>query len=208
MTVYARPENWKDLQNYVGKLFQEIGYEVEISKVVDLVRGRKEIDVYVKDTLSEFHPVFLVECKFWKKAVDQETVHAFHTVMNDFGANFGFIVSENGFQQGCYEAAKNTNIRLVSLEELEKQYHDKWQSGMVRRYLPLADMLFPYWDPSGGKMPKGGTLFNWENQQLVSAAYKPLIGLGSWDLNAQMKRKYPFSVPVINDLFKIEGQPL
>jgi hypothetical protein len=79
-------------------------------------------------------------------------VHSFQTVVEGAGANFGFIVAKSGFQKGTYEAAQKTCIRLVSLGELEKQYYDQWQHGMVTRYMPLADQLFPYWDPVGGKI--------------------------------------------------------
>ncbi len=98
-------------------MFNECGFETEISKVVDLVRGKKEIDVFAQDTTSEHHPVIVVECKFWSKSVDQETVHSFRTVVEDCGANIGLIVSKSGFQSGCYDAAEKTNARLLSLRE-------------------------------------------------------------------------------------------
>jgi hypothetical protein len=36
------PGTWQELQNYVDQLFSEIGYKVEVTKTVDLVRGKKE----------------------------------------------------------------------------------------------------------------------------------------------------------------------
>lgn len=206
MIFNTKPQSWQELQSFVGQLFQEIGYSVEVSKVVELARGKKEIDVYVQDILSEYQPIFLIECKYWNKPVSQETIHAFHTVINDFGANFGFIVSRNGFQSGCYEAAEKTNIRLVSLEELEAKYHGKWQSGMVSKYLPLADQLFPYWDPVGGKMPRDGLKISWKTQILLRSAYLPLVRLGNWDLHGKMKRDYPLTLPVLDDDFELIGE--
>lgn len=203
MIFNKRPESWQDLQNMVGQLFNEVGFHVEVSKTVELVRGKKEIDVFVQDTINEYKPIFLIECKYWAKPVSQETVHSFHTVINDFGANFGFIVSKNGFQSGAYEAAKSTNIRLVSLEELEDEYHSKWQSGMIKRFLPIADKLFPYWDPSGGKMPTDGKGISWDQQRLITDAYRPITSIGEWDLHGKMRRKYPMSIPVINDKFEV-----
>ena len=159
MIFNSEPQNWKELQAYVGQMFEECGFETEISKIVDLARGKKEIDVFVRDTSSEYCPIILVECKFWNKPVNQETIHSFRTVMADFGANLGFIVSKNGFQAGCYDAVKKTNVRLVSLKELEKEFYQKWKQAMVKKYTPFADKLFPYWDTSGGKMaPDGGKI--------------------------------------------------
>lgn len=193
------PNNWKDLQNFVGQMFNECGFETEISKVVELVRGKKEIDVYTQDNSSEYKPIILVECKFWAKPISQETIHSFRTVVTDFGANLGFIVSKNGFQSGSYEAVKNTNIRLVSLKELEKEYYVKWKQNLTKHYMPYADRLFPYWDYPG-KMPAYGGSIDFEKQQLVYSAYAPICSLGPRDQMLDgFSRNYPITIPLIND---------
>lgn len=207
MIFTSVPQNWRELQSYVGQMFQECGFETEISKVVDLVRGKKEIDVYAHDTTSEYQPIILVECKFWNKAVDQEIVHSFRTVVTDCGANIGFIVSKSGFQSGCYEAAERTNVRLVSLQELEREYYKKWKRAMVSKYIPFADRLFPYWDPVGGKMPPDGGTIDWATQQLVYAAYEPICGLGPGDsMMDGFNRQYPMKLPVLNDALAVMGE--
>ena len=127
--------------------------------------------------------------------------------MNDFGANLGFIVSQNGFQPGCYEAAKKTNVCLVSLSQLEKEYYPKWKQAMVKRYIPYADKLFPYWDPSGGKMPPEGGKIDWNKRQLLYAAYQPICSLGPADFMLYgFRRQYPISLPVINDELAVIGE--
>jgi hypothetical protein len=208
MIFNNRPPNWKALQNYVGQMFTECGFETEISKVVDLVRGKKEIDVYAKDISSEYTPIIIVECKFWNKAVSQETIHSFRTVINDLGANLGFIVSKNGFQKGCYETAEKTNVRLVSLEDLEKEYYSKWKQAMAKKYAPYGDTLFPYWDPMGGKKPKDGGTISWETQQLLYAAYEPICKLGSFNmlLCDDFIKQYPMKIPVLDDKLKVIGE--
>lgn len=200
MIFDKEPNNWKDLQNFVGQMFRECGFQTEISKVVDLVRGKKEIDVYTQDNSSEYKPIILVECKFWTSPVSQETIHSFRTVVADFGANLGFIVSKNGFQSGCYEAVKNTNIKLVSLKELEAEYYVKWKQNQTIHYMPYADILFPYWDYTGGKMPSDGGTIEFEKQQLVYSAYNPICSLGLYDqMFKGFNRHYPMTIPVIND---------
>ena len=201
MIFNTEPNNWKELQSYVGQMFKECGFETEIGKVVKLgVRGSKEVDVYAKDSSSEYKPIFLVECKFWEKAVHQEVIHSFRTVVADFGANLGFIVSKNGFQSGCYTAVQNTNIHLVSLANLDEEFYPKWKQAMAKRYVQYADKLFPYWDPAGGKMPKDGGTISRETQQLIYAAYEPICGLGPKDFMPDgFKRKYPMKVPILND---------
>lgn len=206
MIFASEPQDWKELQTFVGQMFNECGFKTEISKVVGLVRGKKEIDVFARDTTSEYHPVIVVECKFWRKSVTQETVHSFRTVVADCGANIGFIVSKSGFQSGCYEAAEKTNVRLVSLQELEHEYYAKWKQAMVARYMAFADRLFPYWDPAGGKRPPDGGTIDWETQQLLYAAYEPICGLGPEDVLLRFERRYPVILPVLNDDLAAVGQ--
>jgi len=201
MIFNTEPRDWKELQKFVGQMFEECGFETEIAKIVNLVRGKKEIDVYARDTSSEYKPIILVECKYWKKAVNQEIIHSFRTVMDDFGANLGFIVSRNGFQSGSYDAAKKTNIHLVSLKDLENEYYLKWKQAMAKKYVQYADELFPYWDPA--------KTIGWDaQQQLVHAAYEPICSLGPDDLffPGGFERKYPIKVPILNDKLKIIGE--
>jgi hypothetical protein len=127
--------------------------------------------------------------------------------VSDFGANLGFIVSKNGFQAGSYKAVEKTNVRLVSLKELEKEYYTKWKQAMATKYVHFADKLFPYWDPSGGKMPSDGGKISWETQQLVYDAYQPLCSLGPMDFMLDgFMREYPIKVPVLNDKLEVIGE--
>jgi hypothetical protein len=199
MIFDTEPKNWKELQSFVGQMFSECGFETEVSKIVNLVRGKKEIDVYTQDSTSEYKPIILVECKFWNKPINQETIHSFRTVVGDFGANLGFIVSKKGFQSGSYDAVKNTNIRLVTLKELETEYYFKWKQNLTKFYMPHADKLFPYWDFIGKRPIDGGTI-NFEQRQLVRSAYSPICDLGPGDQMLDgFFREYPIIIPVIND---------
>ncbi|RZJ89182.1 MAG: restriction endonuclease [Chryseobacterium sp.] len=181
MIFETQPQTWQELQDYVGQMFRECGFNVEVSKVLPNVRGKKEIDVFVQDLNSEYRPTILVECKFYKGKVSQEKAHAFRTVMQDYGANLGFIVAPNGFQKGCHEVVANTNVRLVSLDELQVEYFEKWINAMVGRYMPIADALFPYWDHVGGKIHAKGIPLDFDKHQLLNRAYNPICSLGPGD---------------------------
>jgi len=206
MIFDTEPTNWKELQDFVGQMFEECGFETEVSKIIELVRGKKEIDVYTQDTSSEYKPIILVECKFWKKPVSQETIHSFQTVVSQSGANLGFIVSKNGFQSGSYEAVTKTNIRLVSLKELEIEYDHKWKQGLTKKYMPFADRLFPYWDYPG-KMPNDRGTINLAKQRLIYSAYEPICSLLPSDqMPNGFNRKYPITIPIINNKLEKTGE--
>jgi hypothetical protein len=204
MIFNYEPKTWKDLQNLVGQLFSECGFETRISVKANLVRGRKEVDVYAIDRTSEYEPTILVECKHWSKKVSQETIHSFRTVMVDHGGNLGFIVSKVGFQTGAFQAAQKTNIRLVTLSELESEYWSRWVATMYTKYIPFADQLFPYWDPTGGRMPQPlSSKFSWEMVQLVYSAYKPICSISRLGVPRHFNNNFPMTVPVLNDNLEI-----
>ncbi|MEN3327849.1 MAG: hypothetical protein V7638_2656 [Acidobacteriota bacterium] len=172
------PADWAELQDRVAQLFSELGCAVKVCETVKLVRGEKEIDVEVRDPQTVPPSVYLCECKFWSTRVPQEVIHSFRTVLSDFGAHRGFIISRSGFQSGAKEAVKNTNLDLLSFEELQSLFFARWRIAMGKRYRPYADRLFPYWDYPG-KMPR--TKWGEEHvrrQQLLIEGYRPLLHIG------------------------------
>ena len=119
--------NWRDLQDKVAMIFSEMGYHTESPRHIELAgRGRKEVDVYIRDERASVNQIMLVECKFWSRRVNQEAVHSMHTVMLGSGANTGFIISKKGFQKGAQEAAKSTNIHLLTWEQLQHTFGRQW----------------------------------------------------------------------------------
>ena len=154
MPIFDNPPNtWQDLQNRVGQLFTEIGCDVQIGTTVRLVRGAKEVDVLVRDPVTVPQSTYLCECKFWSTAIPQETVHGFRTVVGDFGAHRGYIISKVGFQAGAFAAVQNTNVELLTFDQLQAVFFDRWRIAMGQKYRPEADVLFPYWDYPG-RMPQ------------------------------------------------------
>jgi Restriction endonuclease len=134
--------DWRELQNKVCQLFNEMGYEAETTKTVELAgRGAKEIDVYVKDPLASHNQIYLIECKHWESNVPQEVVHGFKFVMESAGANTGFIVSKKGFQSGASEAARFTNIQLVTFEELQHLYGNEWFRKQKAKLTPYFEKI-------------------------------------------------------------------
>jgi predicted helicase len=114
MTCFDRdPQDWKNLQNLTAQLFSEVGCNVTVGQRLRLVRGEKEIDVAVDDPQTAPASKYLCECKFWNKAIPQEVIHGFRTVVADSGAHRGFIISMAGFQAGAHEAVQNTGRRLT-----------------------------------------------------------------------------------------------
>ena len=129
MIENPNPQNWRDLQTSVCKIFNEIGLTAEERKIISTPRGKVEVDVYAVDLNSVDKIQYLVECKNWKAAIPQTVVHSFNTVVQEIGANIGFIISRKGLQTGAVEFTKNTNITGLTFAELQSM---RWsnKSGM------------------------------------------------------------------------------
>src|SRR5688500_5537101 len=119
------PSRWQDLENRVGQILRECGYEVEIQKNVKLARGDVNIDVWA-DEHSSPPNVIAVECKYWATRATKNVVHGFRTVVGDSGANTGLIVSSGGFQTGAVEAAAYSNVRLLDWSEFQQMFVLRW----------------------------------------------------------------------------------
>lgn len=207
MAIFDRdPEDWRALQEMTGQLFAEVECEVEIGKKLAILRGTKEIDVYARDRHAVPPAAYLCECKFWKRAVPQEVVHAFRTVVSDAGAHRGFIISSAGFQQGAFEAARNTNTDLVTFTQLQEMFFDRWRVAMGERFTPYADRLFPYWD-FPGRMPR----FKWrkdhvQRQRQLMEAYQPLIHLGPLARMQHFVSTFPIVLPAVDPCGMFHGE--
>lgn len=135
------PQKWQDLEKLVHQAFDEMGYVSEIGKEVPTVRGKVRIDVFAKKTTSAIPAVVLCECKYWKKRVDQNVIHAFRSVCADAGAHLGLIISKVGFQSGAGESREKTNIHLLNFREFQSTYFREWADGIFIRFIHMRDAL-------------------------------------------------------------------
>lgn len=126
MITRSVPEDWKALQNEVGKILEQCGFSVEVEKKVDTARGEAELDVYAEEVVKGRKYSIVCECKHWKSSIPQSIIHSFRTILNDIGANVGYIISLKGFQSGAFKASNYTNLELFTWEEFQKAFCDTW----------------------------------------------------------------------------------
>lgn len=139
------PANWRELEELVAYYFNNSGYEAVTPYKIETVRGKVEVDVYVK-AYKELGQDIICECKFWDKPIPQEKIHAFRTVINDSGATLGIIISKAGFQKGAYFSADNSNIKLLTWENFLELLFEKWFKFRERELLKIVQPLAVYTD--------------------------------------------------------------
>ena len=116
----SEPE-WKRYQHATADVFRRLGCNAQEDLPVAGVRAKHAVDVHATFLRAGILCTWIIECKLWKSRVTKEKVLALKAILEDVGADRGIIVSEAGFQTGAQDAARGTNITLVtSLQEFER----------------------------------------------------------------------------------------
>ena len=128
--LIASPTSWRELQDEVGLILSDCGYNTEIEKEISLGRGKSVVDVYARRSCG-IPTTIICECKHWNKKVPRSVVQGFRTIILESGANLGYIISAKGFQSGSYEVATKTNIHLLSWAEFQEAFRTDWLKNMI-----------------------------------------------------------------------------
>src|SRR4051794_19684794 len=104
------PDSWQHYEFDVAQLFRSRGFQVEGNASVEGVRGIHKVDVWVTGKIGELAFRWVVECKDWKANIPKEKVLALQAIVQDVGADKGFLFSEKGFQAGAIRCAHKTNL--------------------------------------------------------------------------------------------------
>jgi len=76
-----------------------------------------------------------IECKFWKKKINKDTVMKLAGIIEDADIDSGIIVSKSGFTPDGYKFAQHKNIKLIELREV----NDKDLKGKTKE-TAIADL--------------------------------------------------------------------
>lgn len=110
---------WSEYQERTAEFFRALDMTATTNVTVQGVRGSHAVDVLVAFTRFGIAQTWVVECKHWSTAVSKDKVLTLLAVVQDVGADKGFLVADSGFQSGALRAASNTNLVLTSLETLK-----------------------------------------------------------------------------------------
>jgi hypothetical protein len=113
-------KKWQKYQEDAATFFRSLGLSAMIEARVRGARGEHKIDVHAKGSLHGIAFNWIVECKAWQKNIPKEKVLALAEIVEDVGADRGFLLSEIGFQSGAVLQAARRNITLTSLQDLRE----------------------------------------------------------------------------------------
>ena len=188
--------DWRDLQDKASLILQICGCNSEVERKIKTVRGEVNVDVHAIDLTTSPNLTYLCECKYWSSAVPKTVVHSFRTVVSDHGAHIGFLISKNGFQSGAYEAAQNSNIRLVNWFEFQEVFVERWKEGRYETLRQAFEDIFEFYDylsaPIGNAI--SGNKERMEEFSLILKRFAPQADANPW--NRMIKpSKFPPALP-------------
>jgi hypothetical protein len=111
--------SWSQYQEDAAGHFRRLGLQAETNVTLQGARSTHNVDVVVRFERAGIPHLWVVECKDYSRPVEREKSLALRTVVDDVGADRGFLLCERGFQRGAYEAVQMTNVLATSLAELE-----------------------------------------------------------------------------------------
>jgi hypothetical protein len=115
----SKDSDWFRFQEDIKDHFDSLGAYAETNIQVSGVRTCHDVDVFVKTNFLGENVAWVIEAKYWKSKVTKAQVLTLRSIVDDVGADRGFIISKAGFQSGAFEAAENTNVTLKTFDELK-----------------------------------------------------------------------------------------
>ncbi|ERB49645.1 hypothetical protein N806_00385 [Rhodococcus sp. P27] len=164
--VDATPE-WMNYQLEVSRFFGDLGMKAQVDQTVRGVRTSHDIDVLVRGSYAGFDITWVVECKAWRSRIPKEKVLALRQIVDDVGADRGFIMAESGYQSGALEAALVSNVTLTSIADLiERLRYDLATTKLAKLEHRVDEARERYW--TLGKSVR------------IDAGLRPEVGAGGY----------------------------
>ena len=137
---------WRDYQEKSAAFFRRLGFQSLVEEPISGARGVHVVDVLVTGKSQSIPFVWLVECKHWKTNITKEKALALIAIVQDVGADRGFLLSEKGFQPGAIRTVRKTNVTLTKLANLQSDAQDSLANVegeyLHRRYREVT--MLPY----------------------------------------------------------------
>ncbi len=131
-------DDWRGYQEKSADFFRSLGFDATVDAKIAGARAKHRIDVWVTFNRYGLDHRWVVECKYWQQRnIPKKEVETLRTIVNEVGADRGFLLSEVGFQSGAVQAAQNTNITLTSLADLRLNA----ESGILRSTIIILNRV-------------------------------------------------------------------
>lgn len=111
---------WKEYEEKIFDFLKETYPECEI-EYDDSIFGifskiERQIDFAIRGFLAGKRILGIVDSKYYNKKIDVKVIESFIGMMQDVNANFGFMITNQGYSQAAKNRVKNSNLKLDVLK--------------------------------------------------------------------------------------------
>lgn len=124
--------NWKDYEEITKYIYETLGrgnVKIECYGNKCKKTGKSgvthQIDVLTKHSNGIHEYETVIECKYWEDKVNKDVIMKTANIVEDIRANYGVVVSKNGFTQDAIKTAEHNNIGLI---KLRKPIDEDWEN--------------------------------------------------------------------------------
>lgn len=186
--------DWYQFQETICNHFISIGARAETNTRVQGTRTTHDIDILVKTKFLGQDLLWIVEAKKWRSKINKLQVLGLRTIVDDIGADRGFIISENGFQAGAIEAANNTNIRLINLNQLIEETKELIHSEIIKSYKKRLCLIeHRYWSHEKRIRVEYGLRGEFWDYP-INFSGNNLLLIAHWAIKAAEENDYPINL--------------
>ena len=136
---------WRAYQQEVADFFSSLGFEANVDVRAEGVRATHLVDALVRFESFGLQHSWIIECKAWTRRVSKHEVMALRGIVDDLGADRGFLLSERGFQPAAIAAAHLSNVSLTNLRDLQTRAEpdllDARRRRLEERAVALSDRI-------------------------------------------------------------------
>lgn len=123
--------NWREYETSVFDEFKKKYPDYEISSDQKIIgqhsQVERQVDVLVKGVVADVKLTGVFDCKHFSKNVDVKVIDSMYEFIDDIGADFGGVVTSEGFSEAAEKRAESANIDLrVITFESSKDVVDKF----------------------------------------------------------------------------------
>lgn len=186
--------DWFEFQEDIKDHFSSLGADAETNVRVQGVRTCHDIDIFVKTRFLGENIIWIIEAKHWKSKVTKAQVLTLRSIVDDIGADRGFIISLAGFQSGAFEAANNTNVKLKTFDELKVDTKGLIETEILKTYYKRLLLLEDrYWSHSKKLRIKYGLRHGTADYSMQFVGQQ-LLSIARTAIMAAEERNYPIDL--------------
>lgn len=107
----------------------------------------RQMDVAIIGTIAGIKQLGVIECKHYNKNINVKTIDSFIGFLQDLNANFGILITNNGFSDGAKNRAENQKVHLdiIDLDNID-EYEFEPDVTFCPDCDPEDSNNFIYWD--------------------------------------------------------------